>query len=133
MSEVRHTLSVVPMVYRRSGSRSFHKVEDCPQLRKGPARGTQKPLETVDLDQIHHPRPCRTCYTDAPRIKVGRRYCPLCNKNGRPHPCEHNGGVKVTIAQPVTYISLLRDPGDEDVRAIWVWPDRAHHYEPLAG
>jgi len=110
----------------------FHKVEDCPQLTKAPARGTQKPLETVDLDLIALPKPCKTCYSDAPRGKFARRYCPLCNKNGRIRPCAHNGGVKVTIAQTTNYLSLLRDPGDEYTRAIWVWPDRAHRYEPVA-
>lgn len=118
-------------MYRREPSHVFHKTEDCTQLTKKPARGSTHPLEEIDLDQLDKPRPCKRCYPDAPRIKVVRRFCPLCNKT-RTRPCAHNGGVRVTMAYKTNYVGLLRDPGEETVRSIWVWPDQAHHYDSIA-
>jgi hypothetical protein len=85
----------------------------------------------MDLDKINFKTPCKTCYPDAPRIPVARRFCSICNK-GKPYPCQHNGGVKVTLAYKTSYVGLLRDPGDLVYREAWVWPDRIHFYEGLA-
>lgn len=131
MSEDGSTIDPMPMVWMRESNTSFHRTEDCKQLQKKPARGNPHPVVEVDLAELNHVRPCKTCYDDAPRIKTARRFCPLCNKS-KARPCEHNGGVRVTTAFTTTYTSLLRDPGDEVVRTIWVWPDRVHFYEPIA-
>ena len=91
---------------RRSKLRQtrFHKHPDCRQLRKGPSRGTTNPLVQVPIDEADA-RPCRTCYPDAPKIIVFKRYCPICDSKW---PCEHNGGVRV-----------IRRHGEPQ----WVWPD----------
>lgn len=115
-------------MYLREASLVFHRVEDCAQLRKRPARGSARPLVARDLSELNFLRPCKNCYPDAPRVKVVRRFCPQCNVS-KVRPCAHNGGVRVTSAYSTSYVGLLRDPGDEVVRSFWVWPDRAHFYE----
>lgn len=115
----------------RETSLVFHRSQECSQLHKRPARGSAHPLQSIDLSEVNLRRPCKVCYPDAPRTKVARRFCPQCNTNSV-RPCAHNGGVRVTVAYQTKYVGLLRDPGDEVVRAIWVWPDRAHFYEPVA-
>jgi hypothetical protein len=82
----------------------FHRSPDCRQLRKGPPRGESRPLVAVDLDEVRV-RPCKTCYPDAPRIKIRKVYCPECDTK---HACPHNGGVVVV---------------DRAGRHFWVWPD----------
>jgi hypothetical protein len=131
MSVVGPTIRLVPTVFMRESAASFHRTEDCQQLLKRPARGNPHPVVEVDLADLNFVRPCRNCYPDAPRIKVVRRFCPLCNKS-ETRPCRHNGGVPVTIGRPIRYISLLRDPGDEQNVTIYVWPDQVHFYEPVA-
>lgn len=126
---MQHTVGV--QVYLRGLSRTFHRSPDCVQLQKRPARGTAKPIEEIDLADLNFKHPCLVCFPDAPRAKVVRRFCPKCNK-GKPYPCAHNGGVRVTIAYKTSYVGLLRDPGDEVMRHAWVWPDKVHFYEPIA-
>jgi hypothetical protein len=82
----------------------FHRAPDCRQLRKTPARGEHHELLAVDLDDVHV-RPCKTCYPDAPRIRIFKSYCPICDTK---HACQHNGGVEIT---------------DRRGRRYWVWPD----------
>ena len=82
----------------------FHRSPDCRQLKKKPAKGHPHTLVAKDLNEVFV-RPCLTCYPDAPRIKIIRRYCEVCSSA---QPCKHNGGVLVT-----TRIG----------RQFWVWPD----------
>lgn len=95
------------MVWVRDGrvrSARFHRSPDCRNLRKRPARGTVNVLLALDLDEVLI-RPCLTCYPDAPRIKMTKRYCLI---HDSPMPCEHNGGVLVPMS---------------DGRSRHVWPD----------
>lgn len=131
MSGERSTIIDMPVVYRRGTRGVFHKTAGCVQLNKAPARGVANPITEIDLAELDRPRPCKVCYADAPRPRFARRYCPLCNKS-RTYPCEHNGGVLVTFAYQTKYIGLLRDPGEEMVVTKWVWPEKAHLYEPIA-
>lgn len=112
------------MVFRRGTSVRFHKAEDCVQLIKRPARGTAHPVEKVNLKELQRPRPCLDCYPDAPSAKFHRHRCFMCNQGRQTRPCEHNGGVKVTIA----YERL----GQLVTKALFVWPDRVRFYEPIA-
>lgn len=109
----------MPTVYLRQTKQTtlqkFHKTEDCPKLQKRPARGTAHPLVAMDLRDVPHPNPCYTCYPDAPRTKVLRRYCHVCDL-GFAKPCPHNGGVKVLTPYQSSY------------RTQHVWPEQAHHY-----
>lgn len=82
----------------------FHRTTTCRQLRKRPASGEPRPLLEVDIHDVDV-RPCLTCYPDAPRLKLTKRYCEVCDSKS---PCQHNGGIKVT--------------GRAGHR-IWVWPD----------
>ena len=82
----------------------FHRIPTCRQLRKKPALGEPRELIAVELNQVGV-RPCATCYPDAPRVKIIKRYCELCNTV---YACPHNGGVAVT---------------DRGGRQFWVWPD----------
>lgn len=82
----------------------FHRSPDCRQLRKNPSRGDHHELIAVELSELGV-RPCKTCYPDAPRIKILKTYCAICESR---YACEHNGGV------------LIRDRGG---RRYWVWPD----------
>lgn len=82
----------------------FHRTPDCHNLRKRPANGQPHKLLEVDLDLVGV-RPCLTCYPDAPRIKVAKRYCKKCRSKT---PCKHNGGVYIT---------------KRDGHHYWVWPD----------
>lgn len=82
----------------------FHKSPDCKQLRKPPSNGQHYPLLVLDLNDVFV-RPCKTCYPDAPRIKVRRTYCSTCEST---YACRHNGGVQIT---------------DRAGRRYWVWPD----------
>jgi hypothetical protein len=82
----------------------FHRTPSCWQLVKPPPRGESRPLIAVDLEQVAA-RPCKTCYPDAPRIKVRRAYCPICDSK---YACEHNGGIQIV---------------DRAGRNYWVWPD----------
>ena len=122
----------VPNVFYRGMSRTFHRHAECVQLQKRPARGEAKPIVEADLNDVNFKHPCLTCYPDAPRPKVVRRWCEQCNYQ-RINPCPHNGAVKVTIAYKTNYVGLLREPGAEVLKEAWVWPDRAHFYEGLAG
>jgi len=97
----------MPTVWMRDDPKHrtrFHRSPDCKQLRKGPARGVDKPLVARDLNDVFV-RPCKTCYPDAPRIKIRKTYCPECDTV---HACPHNGGVVVT---------------DRQGRLWWSWPD----------
>lgn len=109
----------------------FHRDKTCRQLTKAPARGVTNPITEHELADLVHPKPCKVCYSDAPRAKAARRFCPLCNKT-QTRPCAHNGGVLVTIAYKTNYVGLLRDPGDEVVTTKYVWPENVHRYEPIA-
>lgn len=82
----------------------FHRHPECFQLTKGPARGDGHDLIAVDLVEVFV-RPCKTCYPDAPRIKVRHPYCYTCEST---YACQHNGGV------------LIRDRAG---RNFYVWPD----------
>lgn len=84
--------------------RRFHRVSDCRQLRKGPARGKPHRLLAVDLSEVGV-RPCKTCYPDAPRISIRKAYCPVCDTK---FACPHNGGIQII---------------DRAGRHFWVWPD----------
>ena len=105
----------------------FHRHAECYQLTKPPARGEPQELLAVDLRTVAKPVPCKSCYPDAPRPRVARRFCPKCNKHSA-RACAHNGGVPVVLTYETTYRSLLREPGDECSRVIYVWPDRARLY-----
>ena len=105
----------------------FHRTPDCCQLVKTPARGTPHQVAEMDLREIPGVLPCKTCYPDVPRVGVARRYCRQCNK-GSARPCAHNGGVPVVHVVTTTYRSLLREPGDEIIKTIYVWPQHAHKY-----
>lgn len=118
----------MPTVYYRSTSSIFHKSEDCKQLKKKPARGQDSETLSTDLKDLHNVRPCRTCYPDAPRVKVTRRRCETCNKTYI-YPCAHNGGVPVTVTYKTSYVGLLRDPGAEVKKQIYVWPDTLYKYQ----
>ena len=86
------------------GMTRFHRTKDCRNLRKKVARGTPNELLHVDLNDVVV-RPCLLCYPDAPRIKVNKRFCDICQSR---YACEHNGGVRVTL---------------RDGRSRYVWPD----------
>jgi hypothetical protein len=97
----------MPTVWMRvdaSHRTRFHRSPDCRQLRKRPARGPGNELITLEPLETGA-RPCRTCYPDAPRISIRKRYCSECDTR---YPCPHNGGVEVT---------------DRGGRHYWVWPD----------
>lgn len=98
------------------------------QLVKRPARGQPHPVVARDLAETFKVRPCHTCYPDAPKINVLRRYCPKCNK-GRTYACPHNGGLPVRIAYPTNYIGVVRDPGELVYKTFYVWPDQLYRYE----
>ena len=70
----------------------FHRSPECRQLRKGPARGPGLELVSLELSEAGV-RPCKTCYPDAPRIKIRKVYCRECESK---MPCAHNGGVLIT-------------------------------------
>ena len=118
----------MPIVFFREGSDIFHRSEECTQLVKKPARGEPHPVRSADLAVLIRVRPCHTCYPDAPRVKVAKRRCPICNKK-TVRACPHNGGMPVRIEKRTSYVSLLRDPGDVVYQTIYVWPDRLHLYE----
>lgn len=122
----------MPTVHYRDGQRPrFHKNQDCAQLTKAPARGTARPLVSVDLEDLPvRANPCKTCYPDFPNPKIVRRYCPICPSQ-TVRPCEHNGGVQVTASYTTNYVSALRDPGEETNWVTWVWPDHAWQYEQV--
>ena len=82
----------------------FHRVPTCRQLQKRPSRGEKNDLIQVDLKDAGV-RPCLTCYPDAPRYNLLKRWCEVC---GTRNACEHNGGVLIT---------------DRRGRRFWVWPD----------
>jgi|SRR5262245_40113999 len=97
----------MPIVWVRGNPKHtarFHRVPDCRQLRKRPAQGEAHELITIDLAELGV-RPCRTCYPDAPNLKVRKAYCELCQSK---RACEHNGGVLIT---------------DRAGRHMYVWPD----------
>jgi hypothetical protein len=97
----------VPTVWMRDNPKKrsrFHRSPDCRQLRKAPAEGEHYPLLELDLEEVFV-RPCQTCYPDAPRIKIRKAYCPICDTG---QACRHNGGVQII---------------DRQARAYWVWPD----------
>lgn len=118
----------VPTVFYREGNQTFHRSGDCAQLVKRPARGEPHPVRTGDLAELFGVRPCKTCYPDAPRFKMVRRYCPKCNVK-RTLACAHNGGMPVTITYKTNYVGLTRDPGEIVQKDIYVWPDRLFLYE----
>lgn len=93
----------------------FHRSPDCRQLRKKPSRGTTKTLFSIDLEDVVV-RPCLTCYPDAPRLDIIKRYCAICRSR---LACAHNGGIEV-----VTESGRLR----------WVWPtvNNMAYYRRLA-
>ena len=97
----------MPVVWIREDPKfdtRFHSSPDCKQLRKISATGHSRDLVARDLNDVHV-RPCKTCYPDAPRLDIIKRYCEECRSR---YACEHNGGV---------YVTLL------DGRRRWVWPD----------
>lgn len=97
----------MPTVWMRDHPRRrgrFHRTPDCRQLRKPPALGEHYDLLELELSEIGV-RPCQTCYPDAPRVKMLKRYCPAC---ASVYPCEHNGGVQIVRSHGERY---------------WVWPD----------
>ena len=97
----------MPTVWMRDDSllrTRFHRDPDCRQLRKKPAHGPGNPIVPVPLEMALV-RPCRTCYPDAPFVKIRKAYCSFCESK---HACEHNGGV------------LILDRAGRD---LWVWPD----------
>lgn len=120
----------MPLVWIREASDKrarFHKTEVCRQLTKKPCRGVRGELREVDLRDLERPIPCRTCYDDLPSLRMVKQYCFECN-TGSARACEHNGGVPVFISYATYYRSLLREPGDQILKQIYVWPDRAHRY-----
>ena len=116
----------MPTVYVREKSVVFHRSADCFQLKKGPARGPGRALREVPLEELPKPRPCRYCYPDAPRARSRHRYCQECK--GSALPCEHNGGVLVTLTNTHTKRSIMSEPGDTYQRTRYVWPEQAHLY-----
>ena len=85
-------------------------------------------MRAVELSDLRGARPCKTCYPDAPNYRIVRRACSICNRP-KLTPCEHNGGVLVTLTRHTSYISVLRDPGDEFLQTTYVWPDEVWKYE----
>jgi hypothetical protein len=84
----------MPTVWMRENVKNqtrFHRTPYCRQLRKGPSRGTPHELIELDLNDVAA-RPCKTCYPDAPRIKILKTYCTICESR---IACEHNGGVLI--------------------------------------
>lgn len=125
------TLFVMPTVFVKSVDRPrFHRTEDCSQLTKSPPKGHSHSIRAVDITELTSARPCRFCYPRAPRSRALRRHCYICNPSNV-RPCEHNGGVLVTMALTTHYVSTLRDPGDEHVVERYVWPDQVWMYEPV--
>src|SRR5678815_5937075 len=82
----------------------FHRDPNCHQLSKKPAKGEHHPLLELDLEDVDV-RPCASCYPDAPRVKIYKRYCRICESR---NACAHNGGVWIR---------------DRAGRRFWVWPD----------
>jgi hypothetical protein len=82
----------------------FHRSPDCRQLKKAPARGERQPVQALDLNDVGV-RPCKTCYPDAPALKIFKPYCHKCRS---PYPCRHNGGIEVV---------------DRRGHRRYVWPD----------
>lgn len=104
---VREYVVEVPTVWVRDDAlrrTRFHRSPDCRQLTKPPSRGEHSELLAIDLGEVGR-RPCGTCYPDAPRIKIWKSYCWVCESK---HPCRHNGGVLIT---------------DRGGRRFWVWSD----------
>ncbi len=110
-------------VYRRK----FHASPECTQLTKGPATGSSRPVEKIDLGDLYPARPCKLCYPDAPVPRSAHRYCYTCDP-GRTRPCEHNGGVRVFMTRVHRKGSLYRDPGEVFIQERYVWPERASHF-----
>ena len=82
----------------------FHREPTCKQLLKKPSRGEHNELLALDLNEVDV-RPCRTCYPDAPALKIRKVRCPACDTR---YACPHNGGVLII---------------DRRGRQFWVWPD----------
>lgn len=120
----------VPTVFYKDGNPVFHQTDSCVQLTKKPARGEPHPVLSTDLKDLLGVRPCQACYPDAPRPRVVRRHCPVCNKS-KITACPHNGGVPVKISYSTNYVGLLRDPGDLMEKTIYVWPDNVYRYTHL--
>lgn len=98
----------MPRVWMRDDPKCqtrFHRTQNCRQLRKRSATGHARPLIEVDLEEVFV-RPCRTCYPDAPAIRIQHRWCDVCRSNWA---CEHNGGVYTAT---------------RDGRHKWTWPDK---------
>jgi hypothetical protein len=93
----------------------FHRSPDCRQLQKRPSRGEHKKLLYLDLEDVVV-RPCLTCYPDAPRLNIVKRYCADC---GSRRACAHNGGIEVV---------------GPSGRPRWVWPtvNNMAYYRRLA-
>jgi hypothetical protein len=121
----------MPTVFVRSVDRPrFHRNQDCRHLTKPPPKGTAHPVRTVELAELIGARPCLVCYPEAPRAKVVHRSCRICPSKTL-KPCEHNGGVLVTVLSQTNYISLLRDPGDPLRMEKYVWPEQVWMHEPV--
>ena len=121
----------MPLVWIREKNTVFHKAQECIHLNKRPGRGEQHDLLELELSELTGVRPCQTCYPDYKPLKIYRRHCPTCNKS-RISACRHNGGIPVVITYKTGYVGLLRDPGEEVRKTIYVWPDRLYLYEQSA-
>lgn len=120
----------MPTVYmKRPGT--FHRTKDCVQLTKNPPRGGEhRELQEISLEeytQYATPRPCRSCYPDAPRARSRRQACEVCN-NKRVVACEHNGGVPVMQTCYYKVDRLLVSAGESFQRLRWVWPEDQWKY-----
>ena len=109
------------------GATLFHKSLDCRQLTKRPATGKFQDAVELDLNDLKRPRPCRTCYPDAPVAKSVHRLCPKCN-HFRVAPCPHNGGVPVLVDWTRRKGSILTQPGENYQQEVYVWPEHVHQY-----
>lgn len=122
------SMSLVWISSRPQQRPRFHSSSDCYHLtQRSRIGGTPLPPQQVDLRDLDQPRPCHTCYSDIPVIRMAKRYCNQCN-GLHTRPCAHNGGVPVYVTYQTTYRSFLREPGDEITKMIYVWPSRVHHY-----
>lgn len=103
----------MPTVYLRADPKHktrFHRTPNCWQLTKKPSMGDHYELVAKDLEEVFV-RPCLTCYPDAPRLKILKRYCPRCDTKT---PCPHNGGIAVFTNWEAYH---------KGRKLIWVWPD----------
>lgn len=107
----------------------FHRTDSCWRIRAGQVGKAQYRVRKIGPREFT-PRhtPCRSCFPDAPRVRVRTPYCYACESA---KPCAHNGGVMVKIPRVWRYGAALLEPGQVTYSRRYVWPHRAARYKQV--